>query len=168
MDLIIRDVNPEDAEALLAVLNPIIEARIYTALDTPFSIEAEREYIRSFPKRGIWKVAIRQSDRKLVGFQDVSPFADYTGAFSHVGIIGTFVDLGLRRQGIAQRLFEATFGAAGQAGYEKFFAFVRADNPAALETYLSQGFSIIGTAKNHAKIDSRYIDEVLIEKWLAR
>jgi L-amino acid N-acyltransferase YncA len=43
---------------------------------------------------------------------------------------------------------------------------VRADNPTALAAYKSEGFEIVGTARRHAKIDGRYIDKVLIEKWL--
>lgn len=166
MELLIRDAEPDDAAALAGILNPIIEARIYTALDTPFSVDEERDYIVNFPRRGILKVAVRPADRRVVGVQSLEPFATYTKAFDHVGIIGTFVELGLRRQGIARRLFETTFEEARLAGYEKLFAFVRADNPAALQTYLGQGFSVIGTAKEHAKIDGRYIDEVLIEKSL--
>lgn len=166
MELSVRDVESDDAQAVLGILNPIIEAQIYTALDTPFSIEEERDFIAGFPRRGIWKVAVRQADRKLVGFQITEPFATYTKAFDHVGIIGTFVELNQRRQGIARRLFEATFEEARRAGYEKLFAFVRADNPAALQTYLGQGFMVIGTAKDHAKIDGRYIDEILIERLL--
>ena len=96
----------------------------------------------------------------------MEPFAAYTGAFDHVGTLGTYVDLELRRQGVATRLFEATLDAAPRKGYEKIFTFVRADNPAALQTYLGQGFVVIGTAKGHARIDGRYIDEILIEKFL--
>lgn len=164
--LVIRDVDPSDAEAIVRILNPIIDARVYTALDTPFSVEAERNYILNFPQRGVWKVAIRQSDRSLVGFQIMEPFATYTKAFDHVGTLGTFVDLGLRRQGVAKRLFDATFETAAEKGYEKIFTFVRADNPAALRTYLAQGFTVLGTAHRQAKIDGRYIDEILIEKFL--
>jgi RimJ/RimL family protein N-acetyltransferase len=43
---------------------------------------------------------------------------------------------------------------------------VRADNHAALQAYLAQGFVTIGTARRHARIDGRYIDEILIEKLL--
>ena len=164
----IRDVEPSDAEALVGILNPIIDARVYTAFDTPFSVEAERDYIVNFPRRGIWKVAVRRSDQRLVGFQIMEPFATYTKAFDHVGTLGTYVDLGLRRQGVARSLFQATFEAAQRNGYEKIFTFVRADNPAALAAYLHHGFVVIGTAQKHAKIDDRYIDEVLIEKSLVR
>jgi len=166
MDLSIRDADPADAEALVGILNPIIEARTYTAFDTPFTVEVERRYLLDFPPRGIWKVAIRRADDRLVGFQIVEPFATYTRAFDHVGTLGTYVDLALRGQGIARRLFDATFRAAKQKGYEKIFTFVRADNSAALHAYRAQGFLVIGTARQHARIDGRYIDEILIEKML--
>jgi L-amino acid N-acyltransferase YncA len=162
----IRDVRIEDAEAIAAILNPIIAARCYTALDTPVTIEQEREFIRGFPARGMFLVAVDATSNHIVGFQDVSPFADFTHAFDHVGVIGTYVDLQLRRQGIATRLFAATFDAARQKGFEKFFSYVRADNEAGLQTYLNQGFRIVGTAERQAKIDGRYIDEIVIEKRL--
>ena len=166
IDLAVREVQPDDAEGVVRILNPIIEARIYTVLDTPFSVDAEREFILRFPARGIWKVAVRASDGRVVGFQVMEPFATYTAAFDHVGTLGTYVDLELRRQGIARRLFEATFAAAQSKGYEKIFTFVRADNPTALATYVRHGFVVIGTAARQARIDGRYIDEVLIEKQL--
>ena len=166
MELTIRYARPDDAEAIVGILNSIIEARVFTVFDTPFSLEAERDFIVNFPGRGVFLVAIRRSDQKLVGFQSMEPFASYTHAFDHVGGLGTYVDLQLRRQGVARQLFHATFEAARRKGYEKIFTFVRADNPAALETYLGQGFRVIGTAHRHAKIDGRYVDEVLIEKFL--
>jgi len=146
----VRPAHPDDTEAVAGILNPIIDTRTYTALDTPFSVEAERQFIRDFPSRGIFHVAVAGTQRPIVGFQDVEPFADYTRAFDHVGVIGTYVDLARRRQGIASQLF----------------AFVRADNRPALCPYLRHGFSVIGTARRHARIDGRFIDEILIERQL--
>ena len=164
MDVLVRDVAPADADAIVAILNPIIEARIYTAFDVPFTSEAERDYILGFPSRGVWKVAVRRSDGRMVGFQVLEPFGPYTSAFDHVGTLGTYVALEERRHGVARALFAATFESARQNGYEKIFTFVRADNAAALATYRAHGFEIVGTARRHAKIDGRYIDEILIEK----
>ena len=164
--LSIRDAVPSDAASLVGILNPIIEARVFTAFDTPFTVEAERDYILAFPARGVWKVATQPADGRVLGFQILEPFATYTRAFDHVGTLGTYVDLSHRRRGIAQALFAATFDAARRKGYEKIFTFVRADNPAALEAYLAHGFAVIGTARRHAKIDGRYVDEILIERHL--
>ena len=158
----------EDAEEIAAILNPIILARCYTAIDTPVSADDERRFIQKFPSRGIFLVAVDTTSDRVVGLQDVSPFGDdFTHAFDHVGVIGTYVDLDRRRQGIARRLFAATFDAARRKGYEKFFSYVRADNEAGLHTYLSHGFRIVGRAERHAKIDGKYIDEIVIEKVLA-
>jgi len=160
----IRDAREEDAEGVAGILNAIIALRTFTALDTPVTVKDERRFIRDFPQRGIFHVAVDASNATIVGFQDVSPFADFTHAFDHVGVIGTYVDLNRLRQGIATQLFAATFDAARRKGYEKIFTYVRADNDAGLQTYLRQGFRIVGTAERHAKIDDRYIDEIVIEK----
>ncbi len=165
---VVRDVEPADADEIVRILNRIIEARVFTVFDAPFTVEAERDYIRNFPKRGVWKVAIRLPEQRVVGFQVMEPFGPYTNAFDHVGTLGTYVDLDVRRRGVGKALFAATLKSAAEKGYEKIFTFVRADNPAALGAYLAQGFVVIGTARRHAKIDGRYIDEILIERPLLR
>jgi L-amino acid N-acyltransferase YncA len=88
MHLDIRDARPEDAEGIVDVLNPIIEARTYTALVAPYTADAERDYIQDFPTRGVFLVAVSQTDHVIVGFQSMEPFATYTHAFDHVGVLG--------------------------------------------------------------------------------
>jgi len=162
----IREARPDDAEAIARILNRIIAARAFTAFDTPFSVEAERAYIETFPARGVFLVATSERDRQVVGFQSMEPFASFTHAFDHVGVLGTYVDLECRRQGIAKRLFRATFEAAVCKEYRKIFTYIRADNAAALSTYLHHGFTIVGTARGHARIDGQYVDEIIVERML--
>lgn len=166
MEWVVREVRPDDAEAIICILNANIEARVYTAFDTPFTLEGERNYISNFPERGVFNVAIRRRDQQVVGFQSIEPFATYTHAFDHVGVLGTYVDLACRRQGISRSLFQVTFDAARRKGYEKIFTFVRADNVGALATYLEQDFHIVGTAQRQAKVNGRYVDEIIIERFL--
>lgn len=158
--------TPDDAAGIVAVMTPIIEARCYTVFDTPFTVDAERAFIEQCPERGIFHVAVDADDGRIVGLQNLEQVVTYTRAMDHVASIGTYVDLNHRRQGIAAALFAASLPAAKANGYEKLFTFVRADNPAALATYQRHGFEVIGTAKRHTKIDGRYIDEVLIERFL--
>ncbi|WP_017316600.1 GNAT family N-acetyltransferase [Mastigocladopsis repens] len=166
MDLLVREAHPNDAEAIVGIWNPIIATGLYTAVDTLLTVEAEREYILNFPQRGVFHVAVCRADHKVVGFQSMEPFATYTHAFDHVGVIGTYVDLSYRRQGIGKCLFDATFEAARRKGYEKIFTYVRADNVAALASYLRRGFQIVGTAQRHAKLNGTYVDEIIIERFL--
>jgi L-amino acid N-acyltransferase YncA len=166
MELLVREARLEDAAAIVAIMNPIIAAGMFTVFDTPWTIETEEAYLRGFPARGVFHVAVDPADQRVLGFQSMEPFASYTHGFDHVGVLGTYVDGTSRRKGIATALFEATFEAARRKGYEKLFTFVRADNPAALATYLKQGFGIVGTARRHAKINGAYVDETIIERFL--
>ncbi|MEZ8040729.1 N-acetyltransferase family protein [Vibrio sp. 1F263] len=166
MSLTIREVAVEDAQGIIDVLNPIIIEARYTILDQTFTVDEEKGFIESFPKRGVFSVAVNETTNQLLGFQNVEPFATYTKAFDHVGIIGTYVDANSRGQGVAKQLFDYTFKSAKAKGYEKLFAYVRADNERALAVYLKQGFEIVGTAKKHGKISEQYFDEILLEKFL--
>lgn len=97
MNLIVRKVKMEDALGIINVLNPIITDGRFSILDTIFSEEEEEQFIENFPERGVFNVALNTEDSRVVGFQNVEPFASYTRAFDHVGIIGTFVDGQYRR-----------------------------------------------------------------------
>ncbi len=165
MSVFVRQARVEDAFGIIEVLNPIIEARENSVFTQTFTEQEERNFIMQFPKRGIFQVAVA-SDQSIVGFQTVEPFANYTPACDHVGVIGTFVSISHQRQGIGKSLFQATFQAAISKGYEKLFAYVRADNTAGLTAYLGQGFGKVGIAQKHAKIDGRYVDEIIIERFL--
>jgi L-amino acid N-acyltransferase YncA len=164
MDIMVREARLEDAQSIINILNPIIETKKYSVMVQTFTLEEETNFIKTFPERGIFHVAVDED--KVVGFQVMEPISTLTAAFDHVGIIGTFIDLTLRGQGISKKLFEATFTLAKDKGFEKLTAYVRSDNPVALKTYQSNGFDIIGIAKRQAKINKQYIDEIFIEKFL--
>jgi L-amino acid N-acyltransferase YncA len=66
-------------------------------------------------------VAESQQEGRVVGFQNIEPFARYTHAFDHVGVVETYVELSCRRRGIGRRLFKVTFEVARDKGYKKLF-----------------------------------------------
>ena len=164
MHVEVRPAVVEDADAIVNILNPIIDAGVYTAFDTPLTADAERRYISTLPARGIFHVAV--TGGRLVGFQSMEPFATYTRAHDHVGVLGTYVDPACRRQGVGGALFEATFEAARRKHYGKLFTYILAHNDAALRAYTKHGFSVVGTARRHARIGNRYVDAIVVERQL--
>ncbi|MGB1252588.1 MAG: GNAT family N-acetyltransferase [Candidatus Promineifilaceae bacterium] len=163
--IIIRPVTPDDAAGIVAFWNPIILEGKYTVFTEPFSAEAERTYIESMSDRDMLHVAIDAETNTIVGFQTMSPYSPLP-AMRHVSTIGTYIDPSYQRQGIAKKLFAVSFAAAIARGFRKLSTFVRGDNPRALLVYQKQGFTIVGTAKNHALINGQYVDEIMIEKQL--
>ena len=162
----IRDVRVEDAEEILAILNPIIAARCYTALDTPVTVDQERDFIRTFPARGIFLAAVDTSSNRIAGFQNVSPFAGL-----HACLRSRRCHRHLRRSRTeaARHRHTALRGDIRSRATEglREVLHLRARRQRGGTANLSrQGFRIVGIAERHAKIDGRYIDEIVIEKWL--
>ena len=104
MEFSIRAAREEDAEAIVELLNPIIRAGLYTIMDEPLSVEDQIEFIREFPQRGVFHVAVSNDGQRVVGLQDVQPLSaePRMRAIRHVGDIATFVALDLRRNGIGR------------------------------------------------------------------
>lgn len=168
MDITIRPVREEDAQSIIGLLNPIIREGKYSVMDMPFSVDDQIGFIRSFPERGIYHIAELVSEQKILGIQDVMPISTESDVFKHVGAVSTFTALDSQHKGIGRSLSQATFKAASEKGYLKISAMVRADNPRAISFYLSLGFRIIGTAQKQAFIQGRFIDEVLMERFLTQ
>jgi len=164
--MVVRAAQEQDAQAMIDLLNPLIEKGIYTIMDAPLSLQDQLDYLRAFPARGVFNVAVGEDDQRLAGLQSVEPLSTPANALKHVGEISTFVALDAHRQGVGRRLCQATFQQAKEMGFLKLCATIRADNPAAVAFYLSQGFQLIGTARKHAFVQGKYIDEILAEKIL--
>jgi len=163
----IRNAVEADAEAIAAIWNQIIQAARYSALDTPLTEQTQRQFLSDLPERGIFIVAENREDQRLAGFQSLEPFAAYTHAFDHVAVIGTCVDLSLRRRGVGKQLSQVGFAKAREMGYEKLFTYVRADNHGGLNFYGGLGFRVVGTAKRHGKFSGKYVDSVFLERFLS-
>ncbi len=143
MTFSIRPVCEDDAAAIVALLNPIIIAGKFTAMNTPFTVDEQIEFIRRLPDRGTYHIAIETSSGMAVGIQDVLPAASIEGAPDSVGEISTFVALGWHRRGIGKQLTDATVAAAKAQGYLRLRAWIRRDNTMAVSFYRSQGFGIV-------------------------
>lgn len=142
MTISIRPATRDDAEAMCALLNPIIAEGATTAHRTPF--DADRmiaHYIA--PDRGASCVSAWDGDR-LMGFQALEwPDPDFRGwgaMPTDWGMIATFVADSAQGRGIGQTLFAATRAAARGAGMVAIDATIRADNVPGLAYYGKLGF----------------------------
>ena len=140
--MILRQATPADAEALCAVINPIIAAGGTTAHRRPF--DAARmvgHYIA--PDRAISCILAEVGDG-VVGFQALERAdPDWPGEDAlpeDWAVIATFVRPGLIRSGIGSRRFERTRAAARAAGVVAIDATIRRENAGGLVYYGRMGF----------------------------
>jgi len=137
--MFIRRAREHDSAAIIALLNPIIAAGIYTAMTDLVSVTDQQTFIQGLPERAIYNLAF--VGEGLVGMQDVLPHASETD----VGEISTFVALDSHRRGVGQSLTDETTANADRLGYQTLRAIIRPDNTAAIAFYNRQGFEVVET-----------------------
>jgi L-amino acid N-acyltransferase YncA len=180
---VVRRATPADAAGVARVINEAIADGHFSLLDTPLSVDAEREFIAGLPERGFVHVA-EAPGVGIVGVQTLAPYADFaTHELDHVATLGTWVAGAWRRRGVGLRLWDETRRLALAMGYEKVVTDVRGDNAGSLAFHAHLGFSVIGTARRQARVGvarpgpdpaagvaathHRYVDVVFIECFLA-
>jgi len=84
----------------------------------------------------------------------------------HVAEIGTWVIKEYRDLSIGHFLLDSDFKFTKTNNFEKLVIKVRSSNDKALNFYIKHGFEEIGRFRRQIKIDSRYEDHVLMEKFL--
>jgi dephospho-CoA kinase len=159
-----RPASLDDAEGIAAVLNAVVREGGLTVIDRTFSPAQERTYLRELPKRA--RLVVAEVGSVIAGFQIVEPYAGYTAAMDHVATLGTYVAAPARGLGLGRRLSEETFKDARAVGYDKFIVQIRADNPGAYDFYVSLGFRECGRLARQARIADRWVDAILLEKFL--
>lgn len=142
MQTTIRYAGPDDAQAMCALLNPIIAEGSTTAHRSLF--DADRmiaHYIA--PPRRVASVTAWEGSR-LLGFQVLErpdPEWDGWGAVPvDWGLIASFVAREAQGRGIGTELFHTTRDAARRAAIAAIDATIRADNVAGLAYYSRLGF----------------------------
>ena len=161
----IRRATPDDAEAASGVLNAVIAERRYTIFDRPFSVDEERQFIRSLGERQALFLA--EVDGAAVGLQSVDLLVSFAPSMRHVGTIGTWLRPEARGRGLARRMSRSSIEFARQVGYEKFVIQVLASNSRARRFYEGLGFAEIGVARRHVRLGDEWHDEVFMEAQIA-
>lgn len=151
MDYLIRSACEDDAESMIELLNAIIRDGRFTAMDQIISFQEQRAFIRTFPERGVFNVAVLNNG-KIIGLQDVLPFPSERDEQHPAGAISTFVEGDRHRMGIGRSLCEATFAMVKEKGFGKIIATIRADNPAAIAFYTRFGFHRVAAGERAAVV----------------
>jgi ribosomal protein S18 acetylase RimI-like enzyme len=138
--LILRQAGPDDAPALCAMLNRIIEIGGTTAHQTPLTDDRFRATYIDAEARISCAAAFDATG--ALGFQSLSwPMKGDYPVPERWAVIGSFVRPGSQGRGIGQHLWRVTLDAARAAGVQAIDATIRADNVPGLRFYTGLGFA---------------------------
>jgi len=132
-----RQAQPEDATALAALLNRVVDEGDKTAIHAHLD---EADFRRWFieGEHCLGCVVAETADGEPVGFQAYERYhSDLPRGWAD---IGTFVDREARGAGVGRALFDATLDHALTTGTSVLRAVIRARNTQAIAYYRARGF----------------------------
>ena len=161
----IRPVTPEDAGASVELVRAVAAEEIYLLVepDQVRTPEEQRDFLkRLHPEDDVFLVA--EADGRVVG--QVDAYRGRWGKTRHTAEIGIAILDGYRNLGIGRRLMQAVETWARDSGLLKLSLGVFSNNERAIHLYRSCGFELEGTRSRHLYIGERFVDELVMAKFL--
>lgn len=158
----VRLATPADAAAIAAIYNQGIEERIATFES---ELRSDEDVLAWFD--GVHPIVVVTDDAgEIVSFartSEYSPRECYRGIFE----FAVYTDFAHRRQGAGMLAMRELVTHARTAGAWKLVSRIFVDNEPSRMLVASLGFREVGTHHRHAKLDGRWRDVVVVEKFLA-
>ncbi len=159
----IRDAVDADAVAITAIYNQGIEDRSATFETRLREVAELRERIadsRRYPLLVVCDAAGR-----VAGWASLS---SYRSRPCYAGIAEFSIYLGRehRGQGLGQPLLQALIERAAALGFNKLIARIFIFNAASRALSRRCGFREVGVYQRHGQLDGRWLDVVIVERWL--
>ena len=139
MSLLIRPARREDADAVWAIIGPVIRAGETYALDRELDREAALAYWLG-PDRSTF---VAEQDGRILGTYYIR--ANQAGGGRHVCNCGYMTAADAAGKGVARRMFDHSWAQARTMGFRAMqFNFVVSTNERAVRLWTSLGFATVG------------------------
>ena len=158
----IRPATPADAAALAGIYNQVIEERTAT-FETSF--RADEDVLAWFD--GVHPIVVVADDRDaVIAFARAYAYSArecYSGVFE----FAIYTEFAHRRRGAGLLALRELVAQARASGAWKLVSRIFIDNEPSRMLHAAVGFREVGIHHRHAKLDGRWRDVVVVEKFLA-
>ncbi len=155
-----RAAEPLDAAAIAAIYNQGIEDRVATFETQP---RTAADILPWFGGR--YPVIAVEEDGIVTGFAAAHPYSDRE-CYRGIAEVSVYVAREARGRGLGSVALEALAAAAKQAGFWKLLGRVFVENDASRKLVIRHGFREVGVHRQHAQLDGRWRDCVVVERLL--
>lgn len=168
MTVAIREAEVKDAEDIINVINSVGAEKVFIFTEQfPHDVNWERAFIQEHVKeKKDCLFAVAEVSGKTVGVCDVHQGSNQKD--SHMAGLGMMVVKDWREMGIGTAMMIYMIDWAKNRGIEKLCLSAFLTNQRAINLYKKFNFQIEGTRKNQYKINGKYVDEIMMAKFLKK
>lgn len=164
IDTIIRQAEPNDARAILALTRQVGQESNYLTFGPEgigLSVQQEMELIERFMRAPTSLMLVAEVDDQIVGLANIAAFTSEKQA--HVAEIGVSLVQEYWGYGIGGLLVEALIDFAKEVNLQLITLEVVVENERAVRLYERYDFEIRGTLQKRLKHECRYYDSYVME-----
>jgi phosphinothricin acetyltransferase len=147
-----------DTPAIAAIYNQGIEDRVATFETEPRTVEQVEAWFG-----GRHPVVVAEAEAQVVAFASTSTYRARR-CYDGVAEFSIYVERTWRGRGAGRAVLERLTVEAEKAGLWKLVSRVFPENAQSLALLARLGFRQVGTYRNHARLDGRWRDVVIVER----
>lgn len=157
MTLIARAASPDDAPMLAQIYNEGIEDRVGTFETRPRTTDDVRQWFDGHP------IVAVEGDGTVIAFASTSSYRTRE-CYAGIAEFSVYVARSHRGKGAGRIAMQALIEAAAAAGIWKLVSRIFVENTASRSLMAAMGFREVGVYENHARLDGRWRDVVIVER----
>ncbi len=160
----IRPAEASDAEALMAIYNPVVQTSTATFDLVPRTLEQQLDWLAD--RSGARVVLVAEAeDRSVAGYAAISPYRE-RAAYATTVEDSVYVHPDHQGRGVGRMLLEAMVDTARAHGFHAMMARIVADHEASIALHAVCGFEIVGHEREVGRKFGRWLDVTLMERLL--
>lgn len=163
-DPIVRLATPTDAAAIARIHNQGIASRLATFEIEPRTVDDVLNRLAAAGDRHPTVVVEVNGD--IAAWASVGAYRSrdcYVGVGEH----SVYVDDRYQKQGLGLIALNALITACGERGFWKLVSRIFPENIASLRLHERAGFRVVGTYRQHARLDGEWRDCVIVERLIS-
>ena len=166
--VILRHILKEDLDDIWDNYNEVIDEGIYQPSFTKVLDKFEKIswYNELIGFGSLCVVAELQGKDESTVIGQCTIHHDEWEASEHVGLLGIIIQKKFRNLGLGRQLMEFAMKESYKSGKRKIVLGTLISNTRAIQLYEKLGFRQIGIRQKQFLMNKKYIDELLMEKWL--
>jgi L-amino acid N-acyltransferase YncA len=155
----IRPATPADAAQIARIYNQGIEEREATFETEPRDPD---EFAARIAAADAPPLLVAEEEGRILGWTALSPYSSRP-CYSGIGEASMYIDRDARGRHVGMELARALGIEAARRGYWKIVALLMADNERSIRFNEASGARVVGTFKNHARLNGEWRDVVVTE-----
>jgi len=161
----IRTAVPDDADALMAIYNPVVLTSTATFDLIPRTLDEQRAWISDRSGARVVLVAIDDATGQVVGFSALSPYRD-RAAYATTVEDSVYVHQDHHGRGVGRVLLDALVDTARAHGFHAMMARIVSDHAASIGLHAACRFEIVGHEREVGRKFGRWLDVTLMQRLL--